>query len=329
MRTLCFSSHAFDRPYLEQAFSRVGLAIDFTHEKLRFENASLAQGYEALALFTSDQASAEVIKVLSGLGIKHLALRSAGYDHVDLTATRLHKIKVAHAPDYSSYSIAEHAIALFMALNRKLIKAHQLIQNNDFRLDDLVGFDLHGKTVCVVGTGKIGTALCRILNGFGCSIKATDPNPNLALTTTLQLEYTSLPEAVAQSRVTFITCPLTPQTYHMFDKNILYKMPADSYLINVARGGIVHTKDLIDVLQQGHLSGAGLDVYEHEKNFFFEDKRVEGIKDELFDRLRSLPNVLITGHQAFLTKDALERIAFLTAQSVYEWSRGLKPQNEL
>lgn len=328
MKTLVYSTHGFDRSFLETAAQDTH-DLTFTEQALNETTAHLANGFEAIALFTSDKASAEVLDVLHANGIKFIALRSAGYDHVDLIRAKQLNIKVANAPAYSPYAIAEHAVALLLTLNRKILQSQELMKKNDFRLDQLIGFDLHGKTVGVVGTGKIGSAFAKIMHGFGCKLIGYDVFENQELITETKITYTSLEDLCKASDVISIHCPLNSKTKYLFSKNLFSQMKKGMLLINTARGGIVNTSDLIEALNEGIIAAAGLDVYENEKPIFFYDHSGSMIKDELFEKLRSNSKVLITGHQAFLTNEALQGIADATMNNLTNWMKNGKSDNDL
>jgi D-lactate dehydrogenase len=328
MKTFFYSIHGFDRPFIETA-AQGKFELGFTESALNETSAHLAKGYTAVALFTCDNASSEVIDQLHSYGIKFIALRSVGYDHVDLSRAKQLGIKVANVPAYSPFAIAEHSVAMLMALNRKIVLGQKLMATNDFRLDDLVGFDLHGKTIGIVGTGKIGAAFTRIMHGFGCKLLAYDIEKNEELIKDCGLIYTSLEELYRKSDVISVNCPLNEATKYMFNKTAFSQMKKGVVFINTARGGIVHTADLIDALNEGIVSAAGLDVYEYEKPIFFYDHRSSQLTDGLFEKLRSHANVLITGHQAFLTNEALQGIARVTINNLDEWQRNGVSMNDL
>jgi len=320
MRTLIYSTHGFDRPFLEKAAQGKHELI-FTEQHLDETTVNLAEGFEAISLFASDKASAEVLEKLNQFGVKFIALRSVGYDHVDLQKAKQLGIKVANVPSYSPYAIAEHAAALLLALNRKITLSQQLIKQNDFRLDNLVGFDLHGKIIGIIGTGNIGSAFAKIMHGFGCKLIGFDVKINKELIGQTQIIYTSLEELCHHADVISIHCPLNSETKQLFSKNVFAQMKTGALIINTARGGILNTIDLMAALDQGIISGAGLDVYENEKPIYFLDHSGSKIQDEVFERLRCHPKVLLTGHQAFLTKEALQGIAETTMANLSEWTQ--------
>ena len=328
MKTLVYSIHGFDKPFLERAANGKHELV-YTEHPLNETTAHLAKGFYAVALFTSDNASAGVLEKLNDGGVKFIVLRSVGYDHVDLAKAKSLGIKVANVPAYSPYAIAEHAVALLMALNRKIVLAQKLIQQNDFRLDKLIGFDLHGKTIGIVGTGKIGTVFAKIMHGFGCKLLGYDIEKNKELINQTKITYTSLEVLCKSSDVISVNCPLNAETRYMFNASVFTQMKKGVVFINTARGGIVNTNDLIEAIDNGIIAAAGLDVYEYEKPIFFHDHSAKKVDDKLFENLRSYPNVLITGHQAFLTNEALNGIANTTIENLDAWEQKGISKNEL
>ncbi len=328
MKTLVYSVHGFDRPFLEKAANNKHELV-FSELPLRKSSANLAYGFEAVALFTSDDASEEVLEILHKNGVRFIALRSAGYDHVDLEKAKQLNLKAANVPAYSPHAIAEHAVTLLLTLNRNILLGQELIKKNDFRLDKLVGFDLYGKTIGIVGTGKIGASLAKIMHGFGCELLACDVSENAELTSQLKISYVSLAELCRSADIVSVNCPLNPATRYLFNRDLFKQMKRGVIFINTARGGIVNTLDLMAALDDGIVAAAGLDVYENEKQIFFCDHSGSEIKDQIFNRLRSYPNVLITGHQAFLTKEALKEIAEQTISNLTEWEQRGTSKNDL
>ncbi|MEJ0029091.1 MAG: 2-hydroxyacid dehydrogenase [Bacteroidota bacterium] len=328
MKTLMFSSHRFAEPFLTQSNNKKHDLI-YTEQSLNINTAELAKGCEAITLFTSDIGSAEVLEKLSQAGVKYISLRSVGYDHIDLTKARSLKMKVANVPAYSPYSIAEHSVALLMALTRKIILGDELMRKDDFRLDQLVGFDLHGKTVGIVGTGKIGSAFGNIMHGFGCTLLGYDVEKNNELIRDAKITYTSFEELCQSSDVISVHCPLNGATKYLFNKGSFAHMKKGVVFINTARGGIVNTVDLLDALESGIVGFAGLDVYEYEKPIFFYDHKLSKIDDALFQKLRNHPRVLLTGHQAFLTNEALTGIADTTIANLDAWAAGGISKNQI
>ncbi|MFZ4076592.1 MAG: 2-hydroxyacid dehydrogenase, partial [Legionellaceae bacterium] len=278
-------------------------------------------GYDALCCFVTDCLNQEVLHTLAGYGIRLIALRSAGFDHVDLTAAKLAGITVVRVPKYSPEAVAEFAVTLMLVLNRKILSTYMQGLENNFSLDGLVGFNLYQKTVGIIGTGNIGTAFAKIMHGFGCRLLAVDPEPN-DFCRSLGVEYVSLDEALKASDIISLHCPLNDQTLHLIDEKACAKMKKNAMLINTGRGALCDTQALIQALESNHLGYAGLDVYEKEKGLFFKDHQGEPLHDALFLKLRSLPNVLITPHQAFLTQEAVENIVKTTIDNLTAFERG-------
>lgn len=328
MKTLIYSSQGFEKPFLETALKGKHEFV-YTEQVLKESTTHLAQGFEAIVLFTSDDASAGVLEKLHTYGVKHIALRCVGHDHVDLVKAKSLGIKVANVPEYSPYAIAEHSVTLLLALNRKLMLGQQLMQTGDFRLDKLTGFDLYGKTIGIVGTGKIGCVFTKIMHGFGCNLLGYDVQENEQLIKDTNIRYISLEDLCKQSDVISLNCPLNAATKYMFNHSTFSMMKRGVIFINTARGGIVNTKDLMEALDNGTVAAAGLDVYENEKSIFFFDHTGERIVDELFLKLRTYPNVLITGHQAFLTHEALTEIANTTISNLNAWGKTESCDNDL
>jgi D-lactate dehydrogenase len=327
MKVFVFSAHPYAIPSLTKHAEGKHQLI-FSDQTLSVWTAHLAKGCKAIAIFTADDASAPAIQKLSQFGVRFIALRSAGHDHVDLKQANACGIRVANVPAYSPYAIAEHAVALLLAFNRKIVESQCLIKNQDYRLDNLTGFDLHGKTVGVIGTGTIGLCFARIMKGFGCQILGTDPVRN-ADAAQVGVEYVSLEELLTRSDVVSLHCPLNETTKYLISEPRLARMKKGSILINTARGGIVHTADLLESIENGHLGGACLDVYENEKHIFFEDHRNIQIKDPLLARLLTNKKVLLTGHQGFLTDEALQGIAETTVKNLDYWEDGQDSPHEL
>jgi D-lactate dehydrogenase len=328
MKTLVYSTRSYDQAFLEKATNHQHELV-FTNEPLNATNALMAKGFNAISLFTSDDASAPVLEILASNGIKGIALRTAGHDHVDVLKAKSLGIRVANVSAYSPNAVAEHAVALLMALNRKIVLGQQLMNQQDYRLEQLVGFDLKGKSVGVIGTGKIGSAFATIMHGFGCDLLGYDITVNTNLVTKTNIRYTSLEEICEQCDVISVHCPLNPGTKFMFNKALFSKMKKGIFFINTARGGVVNTIDLIEAINNETIAAVGLDVYENEKPIFFSNHSDNAITDELFLKLRSYPNVLITGHQSFLTNEALSGIAKTTIENLNAWEKGAASPNEL
>jgi D-lactate dehydrogenase len=328
MKIFVYSTHRFEKPFLQKAANNTHELV-FSAYALEADTAKLAAGCKAIIAFTADDLSAEVLNELNSHGIRFIALRSVGYDHINLQKAKELGIKVANVPNYSPYSVAEHTVALLLALNRKLLVGQKLMKHNDFSLDELIGFDLHQKTVGIIGTGNIGAVFATIMHGFGCRLLGCDPIENKELQLKTAITYTSLEEMCQQADVISIHCPLTPETRYMFNKPLFDKMKKGVLLINTARGSIVNTIDLLAALDNKIIAGAGLDVYENEKEIFFRNHLNAIIIDKVFDTLRHHQNVIITGHQAFLTREALTDIAQTTFHNINCWENGETSKNEL
>ncbi|QCI11169.1 2-hydroxyacid dehydrogenase [Pseudomonas putida] len=325
MRALLFSSQHYDQETFTQAASDRALDLHFQSARLTLDTAALAQGYEVVCAFINDELDAPVLERLAAGGTQLIALRSAGYNHVDLVAAQRLGLAVVRVPAYSPHAVAEHAVALILALNRRLHRAYNRTREGDFTLHGLTGFDLHGKTVGVVGTGQIGVAFARIMAGFGCQLQAYDPYPNPELLA-LGARYLELPELLRQSRIISLHCPLTEQTKHLINARSLAELQPGAMLINTGRGALVDTPALIDALKSGQLGYLGLDVYEEEAQLFFEDRSDLPLQDDVLARLLTFPNVIVTAHQAFLTREALDAIAATTLDNIIRWAAG-NPQN--
>ena len=326
MRVALFSTKKYDRAQFESLPSRHELV--FLEPRLDIHTSALAEGCDAVCLFVHDDASRQALERLASLGIRFVALRSAGFNHVDLAAAEELGLRVARVPGYSPQAVAEHAIALILALDRKIHRSYARVREGNFSLEGLLGFDLHLRTVGIVGTGKIGTALAQILQGFGCRLLGHDKfeNPECVR---VGMEYVGLDRLLSESDVITLHCPLTPETYHLIDAAALEKTKRGVMIINTSRGGLVDTPATIEALKDGRLGYLGLDVYEEEADLFFEDLSDQVITDDVFARLLTFPNVLITGHQAFFTKNALEQIAATTLANLDEFESGGTPDNEL
>ena len=285
-------------------------------------SAIQAKGCLAVCVFVNDECSEPVIAKLAAYGVKLIALRCAGFNNVDLEACKMHNIDVVRVPEYSPHAVAEHTIGLMMMLNRKLHQAYMRNRNGQYVLDGLVGFDMFGKTVGVIGVGKIGRCLINILLGFGCKVLAHDVNVDNTLQANPKVNFVSLDELLESSDIISLHAPLTQQTQHVIDEDALNKMKEKVMIINTSRGGLIDTKALVQGLKSGKIGSAGLDVYEEEASIFFHDKSGEVITDDVFARLTTFNNVVITSHQAFLTKEALSNIAQTTLSSFAEFIDG-------
>lgn len=329
MRISFFNAHRYERDAFEQANGNFGHEIHYIEPRLTAETASLAAGSRAVCSFVSDTVDRAALEELKKAGIELIALRCAGYNHVDLEAAAELGLPVVRVPEYSPYAVAEHAVALILSLNRKIYRAHARVREGNFSLDGLVGSDLHGKVVGVIGTGKIGSVFCRIMHGFGCRILAHDAYPSEALTRELGVEYVALDELYRQADIVSLNVPLTPATRHIIGSESLARMKRGVMIINTGRGALIDTRALIAALKTGHVGAAGLDVYEEEEGIFFADLSGEVLQDDVLARLMTFPNVLITAHQGFLTREALSNIASTTLGNVTAFERGEALVNEV
>src|SRR5213595_3328368 len=314
VKVAIFSAKKYDREFLNTANSSRHELHSF-EPHLNEETAGLAAGFGAVCVFVNDQVNAAVIAKLRSLGVRLIALRCAGYNNVDLSAAKKHAITVVRVPAYSPYAVAEHTIALMLALNRKLHRAYNRVREGDFALDGLVGFDMHGKTVAVIGTGQIGTMVAQILTGFGCPTLAFDPFPNAACQS-LGVRYIELNELFAQADIITLHCPLAPENKHLISGPAIARMKTGVMLINTSRGALLDTLPIIEALKSSKIGYLGLDVYEEEEQIFFEDRSGLILGDDVFARLLTFPNVIITGHQAFFTREALLNIAATTIDNI-------------
>ena len=329
MKVLFFGVHEFERAYLESEMAKTPYEGTLLSTRLTLETAGLANGYDAVCVFVHDKVNAQIVSVLKNGNTKLLLLRSAGFNHIDLESCSSAGIKVCRVPEYSPYAVAEHTIALLLALDRKIHRAVSRVKDLNFSLDHLVGFDLHGKTVGVVGTGKIGGQVCRILKGFGCDVLAYDPYPNQELVDDKICRYVELNQLFKESVVISLHAPLTKESHHLINSETLGLMRKGVFLINTSRGGLIESSALIAGLKSGRVAGAALDVYEEEESVFFGDHSFEVLADDVLARLLTFPNVIITAHQAFLTQEALREISRVTVQSVDEFVKGRPLTNEV
>lgn len=312
-------------PYRNELYrqkNRHGYAMHFFSPRLELDTVPLAANFPVIVFSANDCADADVIKGLSTLGVEMIALRCAGYNNVDLEACKRFGVSVARVPAYSPYAVAEHAVALMMALNRKTHRAHNRVRNGNFSLNGLVGFDMHGRTAGVIGTGKIGACLLSILHGFGCTLLAHDLAPMQDLIDQYSVRYVELDELLAESDVISLHAPLTPETCHLIDAAAIEKMKTGVMLINTARGGLIDTEALIDGLKGGKVGYAGLDVYEEEAEYFYKDLSDSVIADDTLARLTTFNNVMVTGHQGSLTDVAQSNIAETTIENIHEYELG-------
>jgi D-lactate dehydrogenase len=322
MKVTVFGTREYDRASLAAANVGGRHTLDFVTEGLSPRTASLAHGAGAVCAFVNDHLNAAVLEALHAGGTRLVALRSTGYDNVDLHAAKRLGLTVLRVPSYSPHAVAEHAIALILALNRKTHLANARVHRQDFTLEGLVGFDLFSKTVGVVGTGRIGVVAARILGqGFGCTVLASDP-VHCATCMAMGVRYVELPELLASSDIVTLHCPLNAATRHLIDGTALDRLKPGAMLVNTSRGAVLDTQAALTALSSGRLGALGLDVYEGEAALFFRDLSEQVITDETFKRLVAFPNVIITAHQAFLTHEALREIAETTMQNITDFERG-------
>ncbi len=328
MKAIVFSARKDEKSYLIDAFEASGHEVMFEEVHLNRKTAELAAGFDAVVVFVNDQLDESCLERLAELSVKTVALRCAGYNNVHLDAAKRLGLSVVRVPAYSPYAVAEHALTLLMTLNRHVHKAYNRVREGNFLLDGLVGRDIHRKTVGVVGTGNIGSVFCQIMRGFDCRLLAYDPNPSQDLIEQ-GVEYVELDSLLEQSDFISLHCPLTAQTHHVISERALALMKPKAMLINTSRGGLVDTKAVINALKQGGLSGLAIDVYEEEADLFFEDQSNQVIADDDLMRLMTFPNVIVTGHQAFLTEEALTNIAHTTANNLTCLAQNGSCENQL
>lgn len=317
-----YDTKGYDWENFDRAEGAGEIAWEYHEFRLNAQTAPTAAGKRAVCVFVNDRIDAACLAALAEHGVRHLALRCAGFNNVDLAAALAHGIVVTRVPAYSPYAVAEHAVALLMALNRRIHRAHSRVRELNFSLRGLVGFDIHGKTVGILGTGKIGRLAAQIFRGFGARVVAFDPFPQDAWAAENGVIYTSLDELTRSSDVISLHSPLTPETHHLFDAERIAAMKPGAYLVNTSRGKLIDTTALIANLKSGHLGGVALDVYEEEEGVFFEDLSDQVLADDELSRLLTFPNVLITAHQAFLTEEALDEIARVTTNNVRQLASG-------
>lgn len=322
LKTVVYDTKPYDRESLRQAPGADRIEWTFLEGRLSARMAPTAAGAQAVCLFVNDHGDRESLARLAGLGIRHVALRCAGYNGVDLAAARELGLAVTRVPAYSPHAVAEHAVGLLLALNRKIPRANNRVHDLNFSLQGLVGFDLHGKTAGIVGTGRIGRITAEILRGFGMRVLATDLYPEAAWAERHGIEYAPWEEIARLADVVSLHTPLNPETHHLIRRETLARMKPGAILVNVSRGGLVDTTALIEALKSGQLGGVALDVYEEEEGIFFEDLSGQILQDDELARLLTFPNVLITSHQAFLTREALAEIARVTTANLLAFAEG-------
>jgi len=310
------------KAFLDAAKDADGITWRFHDFRLNADSAATAEGAQAVCVFVNDRVDAACIQVLAEHGVRLIALRCAGFNNVDLTAAKAHGIAVVRVPAYSPHAVAEHTVALLLTLNRQIHRAYNRVRDLNFSLHGLVGFDVHGKTVGIIGTGKIGQVTAEVFRGFGVRLIGYDPFPKPEWAATCGLNYVPLDELLAQSDIVSLHLPLTPQSKYLINEQTVSRMKRGAFLINTSRGKLIDTTAVIDALKTGHLGGVALDVYEEEEGIFFEDHSGRPLQDDELSRLLTFPNVLITSHQAFLTHEALAQIAGTTLDNLQRLQKG-------
>ncbi len=329
MKVAVFSSKSYDKKFLNAANEGVGHELVYYDAKLDVSTAPLVGDAMAVCVFVNDILNRATLEILSQYGVKLIALRCTGFNHVDLQAAAAMGLTVVRVTAYSPYAVAEHAVGLILSLSRKYHRAFNRVREGNFSLDGLLGFDLHARTVGIIGTGKIGMVFAEILQGFGCRLLGYDAYPNPHFPRLKRAEYVTLEELYAQSDIISIHCPLLPETHHLIDANALAKMKPGVILINVSRGALMDTAAMIKGLKSQKIGALGLDVYEEEEELFFQDLSQEIIQDDVFQRLLTFPNVLVTGHQAFFTQEALTEIATTTIYNISDFEAGRPCPHEI
>jgi D-lactate dehydrogenase len=328
MKVAIFSARPYDREFLDAANAAAGHQLQYFEAALELETVALAAGHPAVCIFVNDSADERVLAALAAAGTRLIALRCTGFNNVDLRAAARHGIKVVRVVSYSPYSVAEHAVALLQTINRKIHRAYNRTRDSNFALDGLLGFDLHGKTVAVIGTGRIGRVFAQIMRGFGCELLGYDTFHSAEFEA-LGARYAQFDEISEKADIISLHCPLTPETNHIVNRPMLSGIKRGTLLINTSRGGLVDTEAVIEALKSGQLGGLALDVYEQEADLFYRDLSSTVVSDDVLQRLLSFPNVIITGHQAFFTREAISTISATTLQSVSEFEAGQPLSNEI
>ena len=321
MKTAVFSARRYDKTLLARANQDAGHELRFFEDRLTLASASLAEGCEAVCVFVNDSVDAQVLAALGRQGTRLVATRSTGYNQIDVAAAAQLGIEVVRVTDYSPHSVAEFAVGLLLGVNRKIARASARTRDGNFDLEGLMGFDLHGKTIGVIGTGKIGVIFARIMAGFGCTILGHDPTPSRGFEEAGG-SYVAVDELLARSDAVSLHCPLTEATRYIINAHNLARLKRGSILVNTSRGGLVDTEAAIAALKSGQLGGLAIDVYEQEANLFFQDLSSTIICDDVIQRLVSFPNVIVTGHQAFFTVEAIGQIMQTTIDSISAFERG-------
>lgn len=328
MKIAFFDTKPYDKEIFEQVNKSFGYEIKYFKNHLSPESVLMATGYDVVCIFVNDQVSEDVVAQLFDGGTKLIALRCSGFNNVDLKAAQ-QKIKIVRVPAYSPHAIAEHSVALMLTLNRKIHRAYFRTRDSNFSLQGLMGFDMFGKTAGVIGSGKIGKVLMQILKGFGMNVLAYDPYPDTRFAEETKIKYVSLNELFGTSDIISLNCPLTTETQYIINERSISLMKPGVMLINTGRGKLIETRSLIDALKTGRISAAGLDVYEEESEYFFEDLSNRVMTDDVLARLLTFNNVIITSHQGFFTKEALSNIALTTLENIREFQEQKALKNEI
>jgi D-lactate dehydrogenase len=321
-----YNTKQYDQEFFDRANAEGTHQLRYFSSRLNLESTSLVTDEKVVCVFINDSLDAQVLHQLKNKGVELIALRSAGFNHVDIPCAKQLSLPVVRVPAYSPYAVAEHAVGLLLCLNRGIHRAHNRIREGDFSLRNLMGFDLHGKTIGVIGTGKIGQAFVNIMIGFGCNVIAYDVVQNEQCIQS-GVTYVSLDNLLSQADVISLHCPLTTETYHLIDHEAVAKMRDGVTIINTSRGKLVDTKAIINALKTGKVGLLGLDVYEEEEALFFEDFSAKGIQDDLLARLTTFPNVIITSHQGFFTQEAMLNIAQTTLSNISQFELDGSIQN--
>ncbi|PTM13945.1 MAG: hydroxyacid dehydrogenase [Bacteroidetes bacterium] len=328
MKIAVFSTKPYDQEYFERHNKNADFEFTYFETTLNSRTANLTAGFDVVCVFVNDQVDEDTIKKMVDHGVRLIALRCAGYNNVDIESAKRNQLKVVRVPAYSPEAVAEHAVALLLTLNRKTHKAYNRVREGNFSLNNLIGFNLHGKTVGVIGTGRIGATFCRIIKGFGCKIIAFDKYPADELIH-LGVVYLPLTEVFQQADILSLHCPLNPDTKHLINAHTLSLMKEGVMIINTSRGALINTADIIEGLAEQKVGYLGIDVYEQEENLFFKDLSESIIPDDLIVRLIGFPNVLITSHQAYFTKEAMREITITTLENIEDFGKGIALKNEI
>ena len=328
MKVSIFSTKSYDRQFFTAANAQYQHELTFLEPRLDRQTALLAKDAIAVCVFVNDEVDQATIEVLANLNVRLLALRSAGYNHVDVQAAKNLGIKLVRVPAYSPYAVAEHTVGLILTLNRKLHRAYNRVREGNFSLEGLLGFDLHDRTIGIIGTGRIGSIFAKIMTGFGCKVLAYDlyHNPECEA---IAVQYVDLPQLLSQSDIISLHCPLSPETHHLINEEAIAQMKPHAMLINTSRGALIDTDAVITALKSSQIGALGLDVYEQESKLFFEDHSDRILQDDTFARLMTFPNVMITGHQAFFTEDAMRAIAEITLANITQIEQEQTCENEI